>query len=139
MQLTAENVHNIMRDCMFEEREDKSNRVIVHGITSKFGMHPGRLESHREEIREMLSQLPSSFMKDSGGGWHFTCAYQDNAGRHWGEHQDIEILLCLGMACGMARFQMPRDKWWIFPGGLPYFVVDLTSKIIDNENRTDNI
>jgi hypothetical protein len=44
-------------------------------------------------------------------------------GKQWGEHSNIEELLCLGTAIGKVHFQFPRDMWSMFPGGMPYFSV----------------
>jgi hypothetical protein len=127
MKLTSENVNNIMLDSLFKEGEDESNGVHAEGIIVRYSFHPDRLQSHKEAIKDMLSQLPDPFMKDSGGGWSFLNACQDKSGTLWGQHRDMEALVCLGIACGMAHFQMPREMWSIFPGGMPYFEVNLNN------------
>lgn len=125
MKLTAKNVEAVLIDCLFKEGEDTSNPVIAEGIIRGFGFHHQRLESHRNDIKEMLSELPDEFHTDKGGGWSFLNACMTRDGVHWGEHMNIEQLLVLGIATGQAKTLMPRDMWKAFPGGMPYFSVNL--------------
>ena len=69
-ELNIENVDRIFSDCMFRSHEEYGEckkeglHVFVHSIqnpTVKVGFHPERIEVHRHEIREMLSQLPDGF------------------------------------------------------------------------------
>lgn len=87
------------------------------------GFHPERLESHKQEIKNLLMGLPRQFREKEGGGWSFLQACMDKDGNQWGEHKDVEALVCLGIATGQAKFQLPRDMWKVLPGGMPYFVV----------------
>ena len=124
MELTVENLEAVLIDCFFDNGEDTSNQVEARGVKLHISVNPIRLEKHRADIEDMLNQLPDEFKMNSGGGWHFTRAYKRQDGVHWGEHRHIDILLCLGIAIGKARTQMPREMWDLFPGGLPYFVID---------------
>jgi len=124
MELTVENLESVVSDCLFKKDEDRGNYVEGSGVILRFGFHPERLEKHRADIEDMLNQLPDEFKKNSGGGYSFGMAYRRKDGVHWGEHRHIDTLLCLGIAIGKARTQFPRDMWNIFPGGLPYFVIN---------------
>lgn len=124
MELTIANVESVLMDCLFKKDEYHSNEVDAKGAKLHFGFNPERLEKHRADIESMLDQLPDGFKKHSGGGGHFPEAYKRNDGVHWGEHHHIDQLLCLGIAIGKARTQLPRDMWHWFPQGLPYFVID---------------
>jgi hypothetical protein len=125
--LTTSAVEDIFKKCLFTEGEDTSNAMIVEGINMKFGFHPGRLEENKAAIRELLYELPDEFIK--GGGWTFLNACVDKEGNQWGEHRNIEQLLCLGLATKQAGYVMTRDYWNIFPGGMPYiFVGDVKDK-----------
>lgn len=121
--LTSENVNTIFMDCLFQEGEDTSDPALAEGVLNKFGFHKGRLESHREEILELLLQLPDEFHLSKGGGWSFLNACMTRDGDHWAEHATIEQLLVLGLATNQARYLMPRKQWGIMPGGMPYFSV----------------
>lgn len=123
MKLTSQNVDTVFMDCLFEDGEDTSNPAIAEGVINKFGFHKDRLESHKEEIKEMLQCLPDEFHREKGGGWTFLNACMDRDDIQWGEHQSIEKLLVLGIATGQAKIQMPREMWSILPGGMPYFQV----------------
>ena len=71
-------------------------------------------------------QLPSQFRlftEGGAGGWSFLNAHEDKDGVQWGEHKVIEVLVCLGIAVGHARFLLPRKMWSMAPGGMPYFCV----------------
>ena len=37
----------------------------------------------------------------------------------------MEQLLTLGIGLGYAKYLMPREMWKMFPGGMPYFQIDL--------------
>jgi len=120
MELTSENVENVLVSCLFNKGEDSSNAVMIEGVCGKFGFNPKHLNEQEENIISMLEQLPKQFIND---GWSFLMACQREDGVHWGEHRDIDNLLCLGIAVGRASILLPRDMWKLFPGGLPYFVV----------------
>lgn len=123
MKLTANNVETVIKDCLFLDEEDKSNPVISEGIMNAFGFHPERLESHREDIRSMLSALPDEFHADKGGGMSFLNACMTRDGEHWGEHPSMDKLFVLGQALGLAKLALPRAMWNVLPGGMPYWTV----------------
>jgi hypothetical protein len=125
MKLTPENVSNTIKACLFDkEPEDKSKAVIVEGIVARFGFDPSKLKEQESNITEMLTQLPKEFLKSGGGGFSFLQACMDKDGNQWGEHRNMDELVCLGIAIGKVRYCMPREVWTVLPGGVPYFTVD---------------
>ncbi len=131
--LTAERVEEIFKDCLYRNEEIKDGKppdgtVVIEGIVSKYGLHPSRLETHRQEVRQMLDELPDEFKIGTGAGWSFLnmCVRKD--GVHWGEHPSMELLVCLGIGLGYVRYCLPREMWSALPGGVPYISVDLKEK-----------
>jgi hypothetical protein len=123
--LTAKDVKTVMMDCLFHDGEPHDNAVLVEGVTRNFGLHPDRLKKNSDRIKQMLMELPATFFKDTGGGWSFLNAVYDRYNIQWAEHKDVESLVVLGIAIGVVKYCAPRDLWSAFPGGVPYFVVDL--------------
>lgn len=133
-ELTAENVTRIISDSLFRseevpgdpgEKTPPADAVIVEGIMNRWAFHPGRLEGHRQEIADMLSQLPEEFQIHKGGGWTFLNACMTRDGRQWGEHRSMDELFSLGQGLKLVKCQMPRDMWRMLPGGMPYYSVNL--------------
>ena len=126
-------LREILMDCLYrdEERvEGKSNwgipkPVLVEGVVSRFGFHPGRLDVHCEAILEFLHALPNEFQAppEGGGGWSFLNACMTKDGEQWGGQKSVDELMCLGMAIGHVKILLPRDMWGVLPGGVPYFSV----------------
>ena len=125
--LTAKNVQAALRASLHADLEPggdpPADAVKVEGVVSSYAFHPGQLELQRELVRGFLSQLPEQFREDAGGGWSFLSACEDRSGNLWGQHSDIEALLCMAIGLGLADYVAPREIWSIFPGGMPYFVV----------------
>lgn len=125
MKLTSQNVDAVIKDCLYKKDEDPIDAVIVSGVMLNIGFNPIKLKEHEEDILSMLEELPNQFMKNNGGGgWSFLNACIDKNGSQWGEHQDIDALICLGLAINKVEFQMPKAMWSILPGGMPYFSVN---------------
>jgi hypothetical protein len=131
--ISAARVEEIFRDCLYKdeemagvpEGEAPEGVVIVEGIISRFGLHPERLESHRDEVHTMLLNLPEQFQADKGGGWSFLQACDDRNGVQWtGLHQTMGDLFVLGIGLGLAKYLLPREMWSAFPGGMPYLAVE---------------
>lgn len=131
MELTAQNVEDTLKKCLFKDGEPTDDRVEARGVVGGYGFHPQRLVEHSAPIGEMLAQLPQTFHEGTGGGWSFLNACMREDGRQWGEHRDIDSLLCLGIATGQAKILLPREMWSIFPGGMPYFSVKIESAVDD--------
>jgi hypothetical protein len=122
--LAANRVITVFMDCLYRDGEDTSDHVRVEGIMTNVGFHPGRLKAHAPEIMDMLMQLPEQFRQSSGGGWTFLNACNDRHGTQWADlHRTMEQLVLLGIGIGKVKFQMPRDMWDMFPGGMPYFMI----------------
>ena len=123
MKLTAQNVHDIFMLCLFKDGENTDNHIIGEGVMMKVGFHPERLKAAEPQIAEMLNDLPDSFKATGGGGMSFLNMCVDKNDNQWGEHENIDQLICLGIATGKLQYLMPRDKWSLLPGSMPYLVV----------------
>lgn len=122
--LTGERVSAVFMACLFRDGEDISDHIVAEGIVHTVGFHPGRIEEHRQEIQDMLAELPDEFKASGGGGYSFLNACFDKHGNQWtGLHQTQEQLVQLGIAIGEVAYCLPRDLWGVFPGGMPYFTV----------------
>jgi len=129
MELTANNVREIVEFCLYKKEENvekgkiPKEAIAVEGVVNSFGFHPKRIDEKVEDIVSMLHELPVKFMQDEGGGWSFLNAFETKNGVHWGEHINIDELICLGIAIRKVKFSLPREMWKALPGGMPYFVV----------------
>jgi len=139
-ELTAENVKQAFGASMFQEQDPRMEElrriqaadaplpdyvVLAAGVITNVGFCREQLETQRQNVRDMLSQLPEQFHQGTGDGWSFLQACLRRDGYHWGEHRHIEQLLLLGIALGYCRFLLPRDMWKVMPGGMPYFGIAL--------------
>lgn len=122
-QLTAVAVEALLHRAQLKHDEVTPGAVLVDGVVHKFGFHPQRLRDVKPEVDALLRMLPDQFHVGSGGGWSFLNACMDRDGRQWGEHRDIEALVCLGIGVGSATFVFDREMWSGLPGGMPYFAV----------------
>lgn len=139
MRLTDDRVEEIFRDCLLNEGEDTSNHVLAEGIRITVGFHPERLERHKEEIAQLLMELPIQFRQSSGGGSSFLAACNDRHDNQWtGLHQRMEQLFQLGMATGLAKCLAPREMWPLLPGGMPYYAV-IDSVITPADEQPDAV
>ena len=128
----ADKVTDTFMDCLYREEEVADLKegevpegvVRVEGIVSKFGFHPGRLESHRAEVKAYLEEMPPEFHKATGGGWSFLNLCMTKGGEHWAEHPTMEKLIALGIGLKMASFLLPREMWDAMPGSVPYVQFD---------------
>ena len=132
MNLTAENVTKSFMNALFKDDEIVDGKptiepVKVEGVVRSYGFHPARLEAERENVLKMLADLPAEFQPATGGGMSFLNACMDKDGTQWGEHSNIEQLLCLGIGLGLAKYSLPRNMWSALPGGMPYFGVVSTA------------
>jgi hypothetical protein len=116
-------VVEITLDCL----DESDSPVIVQGIVNDYAFDPVKIVEHRDEVAQMLRNLPLEFRPTSvggGGGWSFLNACQDANDEQWtGLHQTMEHLFVLGIAMGLAEWCGPKDIWAAFPGGVPYVAV----------------
>lgn len=124
-QLTAQNVADLTRSCLMSEGDDKAQELQIKGVVHTFAFHKERVANAKEQIRELLSQMPETFHKNSGGGHSFLNACMTKDDVQWGEHLHIESLMCLGVAAGFVTYPLPREMWAALPGAMPYFTIDL--------------
>ena len=118
MKLTAKNVIELLDKCGSETGD-----ISIMGIAHQFCFDSQKLNEHKSEIKELLYQLPDTFLKDTGGGWSFLMACTDREGKQWGEHIHMEALFALGEACELCKSMFPRELWKALPGGVPYYII----------------
>lgn len=131
--LTPEIVQKIFFDCLFTDDEMKGinpdqappGAIIVLGLTMKYGLSKIRLDKHKEEIKELLSQLRDGFFHDKGGGMSFLNLPLLNDGTLWGDYPAAHQLMLLGLASAFIEYCAPKSLWSAFPGGSPYIVINL--------------
>jgi hypothetical protein len=144
MTIDAGRLEDIIRDCLLTEAEvaelghdpdldvehymalPESERpfIAIEGIVNSYVFSPGALDTHRDEVREMLDQLPDNFRVTGGGGWSFLNMCQTSDGELWGEHRNVEQLAVLAIALKLGKWALPKSMWPMLPGQMPYFIYD---------------
>jgi hypothetical protein len=127
--LDPSRIHAILLDSLFKddeitEGEIPANSVICEGVIKKVRMNRDRLELHKQEVREMLDDLPDNFKEEIGGGWSFLNACMDKYGNQWRERVNIDELLIIAQGLKLVTIQFPREAWPLLPGAMPYFSVN---------------
>jgi len=124
-------VEAVFKTCLYEDHELVGDQLpgdamVIDGITSKWGLHPGRVTEHKAEITEWLREIGDEFHMSKGGGWSFLNLCNDKHGNQWtGLHRIMELLCVLAIATKQGKWLMPREMWAVFPGGVPYVGFDL--------------
>lgn len=133
--LTSKAVMDIFMDCLFKEQPAIGTKYIPsRGISVNVGFDPEKIESHKDEIINLLKFLPTEFFetdqeqiithkKCEGGGWSLLKAPFTKYDTQWGEQIDADRLFMLGMAIGKVKYLMPREFWSALPGGVPYYII----------------
>lgn len=112
-------LNEIFLECLTGE-----NLMFIEGVISDFGLDKSILEKHREEITEMLKELPDNFRETVGGGWSFLGACEDKNGNMWtSSHKSMEQLFVLGIGVGLVSLALPRKMNVLQPGGMPYYKI----------------
>lgn len=123
--ISSTKVSEIFDSCLFKEDEIIDGKPIVEpiyvdGITSKFGLHPERVNQYAEEVGKFISELPETFKE----GWTFLKLCETKDGEQWtGLHKVCEELMVLGIATNKMKYCSPKEFWGMLPGGLPYIQV----------------
>ena len=130
--LTAERVTETIKSVLFTDAEladgKPSEIVEADGVIRQFGFHPARLEAAKPAISEMLSELPEQFHEATGGGWSLLNGCMHRDGEMWtGMQTTVAELFALGVGAGLAVYPLPREFWPSLPGGVPYFMVKVTT------------
>ena len=137
LKLTSENVEKVFYNCLYTEEETKNLKegelpegvIIALGVQMSIGFEPKRLLRHRENIRELLSQLPIEFQPASiggGDGWSFFKFWNTKSGFQWTNlHKHVDQLICLGLSTDQLEYTKPRELWCNLPGGQAYVVVKI--------------
>lgn len=125
MELTSKNVSEVVQRCLYTVDEIVDDTpvvpsVIAKGVVNCFGFHPNRIETEKENIVSMLNELPESFKE--GDSFLNACNRKD--GTQWGEHRDMELLFCLGVACKAAEQMFVGMPHQMLPGGMPYYRIN---------------
>ena len=132
MDLTAENVTAVLLDCMFKDDELTEEKlpkagieyIIVEGVVANFGFVRTRLESHRQDVVDFISQLHPNFLsaaEGGGDGWSFLqLPFKGQDNEQWGEQMSAQELYVLAKGLKLAKDILPRPMWIMFEGGVPY-------------------
>ena len=116
--LDAERVTRVYEAC-----HDHKGTLAFDGIAFRARYSAEKISEYRDEIREMLMELPEQFRETGGKGWSFLNACYDRQGNHWGEHKDMARLFTLGQAADLVECQFPRILWEALPGQMPYYLI----------------
>lgn len=100
--------------------EEEGLITVVEGILNTYAFDRDRLETHRDDILDMVRQLPDTFDVKVGGGWSFLNLAARADGELWAEHRTMESLCCLAIGVGLATWALPKRLWNVLPGGMPY-------------------
>jgi hypothetical protein len=123
--INPDRVSDIFEEC-FISRGEVDGEVHVDSMAGIVSFKNNKVELHKQEIENMLCELPIEFRKTSGGGWSLLNGCIDKDGCQWTGFQSTVLqLFTLGMAIGKVNYLTPRDMWVLLPGKVPYFVIDM--------------
>lgn len=98
--IDAKEVHNIFKDCLFKNGESHDQYIVIEGITMTIGFHPGRVDQHADDIKNILDNLSDQFKESGGGGYTFLEMPFDKDGNQWEINQMLRSCIFWDMQQG---------------------------------------
>lgn len=121
--ISAKRVREILSNCFFKQLNVGAVGIKVEGIMNTFVFDPEKVKEYEGEILSYLIELNEDIREDKGGGISLIMIPMDKNDDQWGEQQNADELMCLGMAIGRIKYLIEeRAMWRIFPGAVPYYV-----------------
>lgn len=122
MELLAENVESVFKDCLLDEGYTLDTKVIpVLTVVGKFGFNPDKIDKHSEDICSMISELNSNFDESNQGCTFMQLPFKGQDNQQWAEQRTAGLLLALGIASGWMAYTIEDPYMWqALPGGVPY-------------------
>ena len=122
--ISATRVHEIFLDCLHRQTPEDSDPCIgIYDVKHVIGFVPSKIEEHREEIYQILQELPDPFFEDIGGGYSFMQLPFTKTGEQWGEQTNGNELMGLGLATGYMQYMFSIQMWSALPGRVPYIIL----------------
>ena len=124
--ISANRVREIFMDSLLPtDHTDDTKCISVYAVTSIFGLDPEKIENHRDEIRALMEELPNEFWDEPIGqnGYSFLKLPFTKDGEQWGEQQNAQELMFLGLASGYMQYLFSMDFWKALPGSVPYVTI----------------
>lgn len=124
--ISAKRVREMFTDSLLPtDHTDETKCISVYGVTSIFGLDPEKIEKYRAEIYSLMEELPNEFWDSpiGQGGYSFIRLPFTKDGDQWGEQQNAQELMILGLAAGYMQYMFGMDFWKALPGSVPYIVI----------------
>jgi len=130
--LTSQRVDELYTTCLSQSEENTA--VTIKGIILSATFSVANLNAVKEDIVELIMQLPEGAFKGSkDNGLSFLTLCHDKDEEQWTSfHACVERLMMLAMCIQRCVFLMPRNMWKVLPGGLPYLLFN-TEDFTSNE------
>lgn len=119
--LSAERISSIYSDCLLRESDFDEDGLTCNfyegnGVCGKAVFSIPRLNEHREELDDCISQI-----HDIDKAPSFTEFYYDADGNKWTEETVVvDMLVQMGMASSMLFYTLPEQLWEYLPDGVPF-------------------
>lgn len=121
--LSDQVVNEIFRGCLHQHGDNPLTTTPVQHITHEVArFNQPRLDNHRQEIHQLVSQLSNNFRKDGGASYFYS--QLDREGHRWTRFEPIqERLVQLGFAIGEIEFVHERRYWPALYQGRPLLYI----------------
>lgn len=125
-------VEEIFDETFIDEFKDGSTHdsLIGIGIVMDYEFSREKLSAQKAEIKQMLLNLPQSFMESNGicGSYLNACRTKDDV--QWTAlPRTLEKFIAMGKALNLVDYTQPKKEWSSLPGGFPnIFVKDIEEK-----------
>jgi len=105
MELTEKSVLSVYAHCLLHHEEPTKCITPIDGVYHRgILLHPGRLETHREAIAELIAQLGPSFDENHGGQYLMDARKRGDGTGNWTEHDTtVDMLFILGQGINLLK------------------------------------
>jgi len=94
--IDARRIRFICEDCLLNAENPEV--VVKTNWGHKYIFDKNKIEKYTDEIYGFLKQLPKEFQSNDGGGWSTLNACVDKNQHEWGDQEDVDYLVALGIA-----------------------------------------
>ncbi len=122
--ITTENMARLVEETfkksLYREGESVTETIEIDGVAHKYAFNVERLKEQKETVEALVAELPAEFKQ----GWTFLNLCMTKDGGQWtGLQLRSEQLMVMAIALDLMKYCLPKNMWFVLPGGVPYVIV----------------